>query len=278
MLRLRSELKIVEFAVINFFVSLFSLVVISILSIKFSLEGSIFGMISVLFLGGIFTNKFTLEKPKFFNKKYISNIKNLVFIGFPMMVGAFIQTFTFSLDKLMIFSNYSIEKTGLYSLAAIPILIGISISGIIATYLTPRLLHNFGKDKNKYEIYLYTKKISLTIILIGLILFPFYFFVSDYLLETFFIEYFSIKHLLLFFYFPALIIAADTFGPSLMASKQISFIFWIEIFNLIILLSFYFFISIKQLDLIYFPIALLATLILSFLIRFFYAKQKAIGI
>ena len=83
-------------------------------------------------------------------------------------------------------------------------------------------------------------------------------------------------NILLFFYFPALLIASNTFGATLMASGQIFFIFLIELILLIITLPIFIYLSLNNFDLIYFPIVLFFLLLIAFFISMLFAKKKSL--
>ena len=276
MLRLRSELRIIEFSLINFLVSFLGLILTIYFSIIFGLTGAILGTSLVLFVGYFYTEIFQLKsiktKKKIFDKDFFLLLK----VGFPMLVGAFLQTTLFSLDKVLILNFYSVEKLGLYSFASIPLIIGIGMSGIISTYFYPKILHQFGKDNNKFEAYKISRNISFILIGLGLLIFPLFYLLVNYLLSNFFLEYIEIMNILLFFYFPALLIASNTFGATLMASGQIFFIFLIELILLIITLPIFIYLSLNNFDLIYFPFVLFFLLLIAFFISMLFAKKKSL--
>ena len=276
MLRLRSELRIIEFSLINFLVSFLGLILTIYFSIIFGLTGAILGTSLVLFVGYFYTEIFQLKsiktKKKIFDKDFFLLLK----VGFPMLVGAFLQTTLFSLDKVLILNFYSVEKLGLYSFASIPLIIGIGMSGIISTYFYPKILHQFGKDNNKFEAYKISRNISFILIGLGLLVFPLFYLLVNYLLSNFFLEYIEIMNILLFFYFPALLIASNTFGATLMASGQIFFIFLIELILLIITLPIFIYLSLNNFDLIYFPVVLFFLLLIAFFISMLFAKKKSL--
>lgn len=276
MLRLRSELRIIEFSVINFIVSFFGLMLTCYFSIKFGLFGAIFGTVIVLLIAFCYTDFFLLTRSRLMKNVLHENFFQLLKTGFPMIAGTFIQTLLFSLDKILVLNFFSIEKLGLYSFASLPLVIGIGLSGMINTYFTPKILHEFGADNNKHKTYQLSRNISLILIIAGILLFPLFYLLTNYLLNNFFLEYIQIKNLLLFFYFPALLIASNTFAPTLMASGQMIFMFIYELCILLFALPFFLYISINNLDLIYFPITMFVFLFIGFLVCMFFAKKKSL--
>lgn len=69
---------------------------------------------------------------------------SLAAVGFPIMLGSFIQSTQLTLDRVFLIGASSPRQLGLYQLAATPLALGLALSSIVNQYLGPKVLHDFG--------------------------------------------------------------------------------------------------------------------------------------
>ena len=278
MLRLRSELRLVEYSVVNFIVVVLGLCLTVYLAYKMGYLGAIIGTIISFLLGFIYTNVFILDRPILKAKKILYKAKNLMMIGSPLLLSGFIQTSLFSMDKIILSNIYAIAEFGIYAFSSIPLTMGIVLSGILATYFTPKILHKFGSDDDLFQAYKNSRNISLLVIIFGIIFYPVYYLIISFALKNFFPDYIEGKELMVVFYIPALFISANLFGPFLVAAKKFTFIVYYELSLFILVGIIYGFILYENLGMIYFPSALAAISICGFIFLFFYSRRLAYNI
>lgn len=274
-LRLRSELRIIEYSLVNFVVVVFGLGLTVYFAMRMEYLGAILGTIISSLLGFLYTNLFILDKPIFNIQEGFHKAKDLMMMGSPMLLAGLIQTTLFSLDKIFLLNIYSIEDLGIYGFSSIPLTMGIVMSGILATFFTPKILHEFGSKEDLLQAFRHSRNISLIVILAGITLYPIYYLIIDFIINNLFPDYLESKELMAIFYIPALFIAANLFGPFLMAAKKFSFFIYYEFSLLFCAGVMYSLIIWGNLEIIFFPYTLAAISTGGFTFLFFYSRRLA---
>jgi len=274
-LRLRCELRLIEYAVVNFSVAVFGLILTIFLASKIDHLGAFLGIISAVLFGFLYTNMFILDKPKFNPKEEFNNIKKLLLIGTPMILAGLVQTTLLSLDKIILVNIYSIKELGIYGFASITLTMGIALNGILSTYFIPKILHQYGVNNDLFESYKASRNISLVVLIVGLVLFPLYYFIISFGLESFFQEYLEAKYIMTVFYIPALFCACNLFGPFLMAAEKFNFFLVYELILLALVAIIYTLIVRNNLEIIYFSYTLAIVFVCGYSYLFYYSRRHA---
>lgn len=96
---------------------------------------------------------------------------NLLKVGFPIFILAYIESLALTFDKLILISYSDLKNLGFYSFALYALTFSTLFSNSIASYIYPKMSFQYGKDKNTLILWKYVKKITVILLIIQLPLF-----------------------------------------------------------------------------------------------------------
>ena len=166
-------------------------------------------------------------------------MKYLLRIGVPLVLSTSCYTFALSMDRLFIAKNFGAFELGLYQFASIVFLLGSSLAGIIAQWMSPQILFNHGRGTEP------AKSFSLVLSLMGGIAalflvgyYPFSIFASI-LIERFFPRYVDAIPFLAIFYFAASLTVINLSGVMInVLNKQLVSLGWTIFVTLVLFMSY----------------------------------------
>lgn len=111
-----------------------------------------------------------------FKTKFKFDLKvwmNLVKVGLPIFSLAYLQSFSLSVDRIIILKFSDLESVGIYSFAYLAFSSITMLSASIASYIYPTMTHMYAKNIDLQELYIYLKKnitkIFLLLLFIGIV-------------------------------------------------------------------------------------------------------------
>lgn len=87
----------------------------------------------------------------------------LLKIGLPIFGLVCLDSFTSTIDKLLLIKYTDLNNVGLYSFGLYALTLFSLFSSSVASYVYPRMTYNYGKNNDKKIIWQYVKKITLLI-------------------------------------------------------------------------------------------------------------------
>jgi O-antigen/teichoic acid export membrane protein len=279
MLRLRSEQRVIAFSVTQV-ISSISILLIGAAAIKYmSYLGAIISIIIINFSIYIIISKKYLE-PVRYTISNIKNIKYLIKIGLPLMLGSILLNLQMGMDRIFLIKYFSVKEIGIYQVGIIPLILGTAASGIVSQYVSPKLLYRFGEGKPLSYVFSRARLVSfITIAIMGLFI-PFVFFGSKFIIQGWLPKYIGSIELITVFYIGAIFISANIIGIVYnAANKQI-----IQLYMgiLLVLLSFvsYTVISFYSMPIVWYAYInttfQIIYYLLTFSLCFYIAKNKTI--
>lgn len=95
----------------------------------------------------------------------------LLKVGFPIFILAYVESLALTFDKLMLIKYTDLKNVGFYSFALYALTFSTLFSNSIASYIYPKMSFQYGKDKNKLILWKYVKKITVLLLVIQIPLF-----------------------------------------------------------------------------------------------------------
>lgn|GEM_PF-4249061 len=125
---------------------------------------------------------------------------SIIGIGLPFLVGNIVLNLSMTIDSWFAQSIFEQSLYGQYAFAMIIFIAGQNFTAIIAQYVQPRVLTEFGKTKNHLAILKYLHKVAFVVSLLFVLgWFPFHVALT-YALELFYPEYLEVGPLSLYIY------------------------------------------------------------------------------
>jgi O-antigen/teichoic acid export membrane protein len=208
MLRLRAEQRTMAFAILHLLTTI-TTVAVSFVAIQyFGFKGAIWVLITINLLAFIIVTIRYLPAANYlyFNSKDISY---LLRIGFPTMLSSLVVALFLSMDKLFIMRFLSIEDLGLYQIAFLPMVLGVSIQSLVSQFLSPKLLFKFGAGSSLHSLYKESLKVSVSIMLLMVFLGPLITFIIESIIEVWLPRYSEALPLITIFYVASIFMAAN---------------------------------------------------------------------
>lgn len=105
---------------------------------------------------------------------------NLLKVGMPIFMLAYIETFALTVDKIFLLKYSNLESVGIYSFAFYAFAFTTLFSTSLASYIYPKLTYKYGETKDKLILWSYVKKITILLLsvqlpfaIIGMYIIPF---------------------------------------------------------------------------------------------------------
>lgn len=178
-----SFLKLSVIQIIDTCVNLFSLALVA----YYSYYGLIIKAVFVIFIYVLLLHFSRPIKVKFIWDK--NSFIQLIKVGLPIFALAYLESFSSTIDKLLLLKFSSISDVGLYSFAFYAFSIFTLFSGSIASYVYPRMTYSYGQNNDKLILWNYVKKMTITLISIQLPLVLIGFFTIPNIIITYFPNY-----------------------------------------------------------------------------------------
>ena len=261
-LRLRSEQKTLSFSFLNF-LNTFLVVTIGYLMLPFfNFQGAVWTLILVNLVSFFVVTIYFLPKVNYFyfNKK---DIFYLLKIGFPAMISGLLVTLYLSMDKLFLIKNSTLDNIGIYQIAFLPIILGVSLQSIINQFVGPKLLFEFGSGSSLRKIFNKSLKLSLIILILMIIVGPIIIFFLKLMITTWLPLYVKSLPLMSVFYAASIFISSNLSDIIYQASNRPILMFYQNMF--LVILAFLIFTSIASKPIIWFAYAVLILQILKFI-------------
>jgi O-antigen/teichoic acid export membrane protein len=169
MLRLRSEQKILTFSFLHFLNTFLTVLIGYLLLPFFGFKAAVWALIFINILFFIFASLRYLGPVNYF----YFNIKDLLYlvkIGFPVMLAGLAVSFFITMDKIFLMRYSTLENLGIYQIASLPLILGVSIQSLANQYIGPKLLFEYGKGATLMDIYKNSFRTSLVILIMMIIL------------------------------------------------------------------------------------------------------------
>lgn len=126
--------------------------------------------------------------------------KSMIGIGLPFLIGNIVLNLSQTIDSWFAQSVFDQVLYGQYAFAMIIFIAGQNFTSIIAQYVQPRVLTEFGRTKNHLSVLGYLHKVASVVSLLFIIgWFPFDFSLT-YALAIFYPEYLEVSRLSLYIY------------------------------------------------------------------------------
>ncbi len=213
----RSSNSFRQLSILQFFIS-----ILNILSLALIYYYNYWGLLSktllveLLFVIILYWRRPIRVKLKWDKQSFIDLLK----VGFPIYILAYIQALSVSFDKILILKLTDTTQLGLYTFSYYSFFAFSLISVSISNYIYPKFTYKYGETNNKSVFWNYNKKISIILLvmcsLIGLIMY----FLLPFVFELFFPNYIeSLKASQIFIF--AGIFMCSTIGANILLSLKV---------------------------------------------------------
>lgn len=112
--------------------------------------------------------------------------KKLIKVGFPIFGLASIESYSTTIDKLLLTHYTDLKSVGLYSFGFYGLTIFILLSNSIASYIYPKMTYNYAKYNDRNSLWQYVKKITILLLFIQLPLAIIGYFIVPVAIKAFF--------------------------------------------------------------------------------------------
>jgi len=271
MLRLRSEQRKLAFSFLYFITTLSSVGLGYIAVIYFGFKGAVWVFILVNLSAFIIVSAKFLSKVNYFYFDY-KEIAYLVKIGFPVMLAGVAISLFITMDKIFLIRYSTVEDLGIYQIALLPMIFGITVQSMVNQITTPKLLFDFGAGSSLSNLYKQVLIISFFVMIFMIFLGPFIVFILSFIIKGWLPLYLEALPLISIFYVTSILIAANLSDIIYVASNKPILMFYQNL--ALVLLAFMVFIFISSKPVIWYAYAvlilqllkLLSSLLINFLI------------
>jgi len=174
------------------------------------------------------------------NKIVFIEIRKLLKVGLPLLLSSLVYIFSTSIDRLIIAKYFGMEVLGKYQFAYLVFIAGTAISGIVAQYISPKLLYNHGLGVKPSENFQSVIKILFIIGFITILGWIPFKYITTFLITNYYMRYIEALPLINLFYFSAGLNIMSIVGVILnILNKQIISLINTTIIVLLLILSYY---------------------------------------
>lgn len=202
----------------------------------------------------------------------LSNIRNLIRDGFPIAATGLISSVQLTSERLVLALLAPLTVTGIYQVAAIPVIVGIAFSGITNQFIGPKVLQAYGKSHSLKEAQQFVNKAALSVLGIGLLLSPIVIFATRPLFDIFLPTYLEAVSAFQILYIGTVLIAANLYGSVLIAANKMTRFAQIKFVTSVGTVAMYFVVISITHDLRWIAAANVTSIVVDFSIRYFYAR------
>ncbi|MBM4184042.1 MAG: hypothetical protein FJ207_07415 [Gemmatimonadetes bacterium] len=149
-----------------------------------------------------------------------SDLVHLIRVGAPLMLAGVVTSLMMGMDRLFLIKFATPSEVGIYQMASMPMTLGIIGSGILGQYVGPKLLFDFGANRDLSDVYRRALKSSLSVAIPLLLLSPLVTPLARLVFDRWLPEYVSGLDMVLVFYVSGVLIAANVIGIVLSAADQ----------------------------------------------------------
>jgi O-antigen/teichoic acid export membrane protein len=239
LLRLRSERELVAFPVTFLLQRLVSIALGALAARQFDFEVMLIVFIGVDIVTYVALSFFRLRRPDY-SWPLISELRYLVSIGFPMMVTGILRVGQISGEKLLIVVAMDASDLGIYQVAWVPVGAAIAINGVIAQFLGPKMLQEYGGHRSVQRVFRESVRISFGLLALGLAASPLALLLAQPFVDRFVApEYSDSADAMRILYFSGVIMVANMFHMTMIASNRPRTVLYVQVFTSVLTLAAY---------------------------------------
>lgn len=219
LVRLRSERKTILFPLILLSERTIALVVGSVACYYLLFSGPIYVFVITNIIFFIYITKWRL-KPATYGLLKRKEIIYLIKIGLPMMIAGLLDTLRITMDRIFLIKITSPYELGIYQFGALPLSLGIGLSGIINQYYGPKILFEYGKIGGLRNVF--RKSMMLSLILVGILLvsWPLAMIVIKYIIIHWLPKYERSIPIISIFFVSTVFVASNLVGITISAANR----------------------------------------------------------
>jgi O-antigen/teichoic acid export membrane protein len=202
---------------VQFFISVINIISL-ILIYQFNYWGLLYKtlFVQIVFVGILFWNRPLKAKITWNQSAFVDLLK----VGFPIYILAYLQSSSASFDKILILKLTNNYQLGLYSFAFYSF-IGFSLfSNSISNYIYPKFSYMYGKTNNRFIFWNYNKKITISLLIICSLLGVIVYLLLPSIYKIFFPKYIAAIKASQFLIFAG-VLNCSTIGSNILLSLKI---------------------------------------------------------
>lgn len=100
------------------------------------------------------------------------DLLSLVRVGLPIMSAGAFADVRLNMDRVFLVGRFTPEEIGLYHFGALPLSLGAVLNGVVSQYLTPKLLHEFGRHGSVGRVFKATAAVAASMTALLVLSFP----------------------------------------------------------------------------------------------------------
>jgi O-antigen/teichoic acid export membrane protein len=113
----------------------------------------------------------------------------LVRCGLPYVLVSFVGALVLGMDKLFLMESAAASRVGIYQMASMPLLMGVSLGAVVNQYLFPSLLREYGRHGSVRAVHQRMRTILLRLLAGFLLLIPLEYLAAHVVIVWFLPEY-----------------------------------------------------------------------------------------